>query len=231
MNKAWVTILLGIVATCCLAQDPSEKLFRFPRGNAAWTVDITYHGTATATGATDQIRKIEVTQVGDYQRCIFHWAKGKTTETWIVQSSDICAVEDANNGVIHVFPAKDQDLAEQMIVSFDVSSFQWIRENLLKDAPEYRGKKCLHYQGMASFGRQANPSSEQGESIPIPAVPCQAWIDKETLFPIALDDSSRLVSFTFQATPTAPLIPPQRFLDKLNRYVKAATLPKPFTSR
>ena len=214
-------------------QVSADPLVQFPTGDAAWTVDLTYRDPKDPSKPADpavtglQIKKIDATQVGDYRRSVYTWSNGGITESWKLIKANVYAVENIHNGSIYVIPMYDNHNAEEMVVNIDEATFDWVDADYFKDASNYNGKPSLHYQGMISPGSSVVTENEQSVLIPKAKVLYQAWIDKKTLLPLAFDDSSRLAVITFQAPPTAPLVPPQRFEDRIKRYFLAVTLPKP----
>lgn len=206
---------------------------QFPAGNAAWLVEITPLSKDAATPKSQRpyVTKIEVTQSPEYRRSVCRWSNGAATETWRAVGSSVVAVEWIGNKEIYVIPANDKDSG--MLVNFDESSFRWITRDFSKGSALYRSRKCLRYEGMVSKGTEETIEYNQPASHPMRPVKHEAWLDEETHFPVALDDSAELIVFTFIKPPfgSIPLTPPKRFLDRLQYYQRVMTGPKPLFPR
>jgi hypothetical protein len=199
---------------------------RFPGGNAAWTVEVTYREPPTEAA---QLRKVEVVRGGRYQRSRYHWSDGNTTETWSLWAAGLHAVEKGSRGTVYVIPAGDWFQTSHMLELFDASSFAWVRRDLFKQEAEYRGRHCLRYEGLVQKGLL--PEVTNRTDLPVPEIRCSAWIDQETLRPVALVEPERTALFSFREGPAEEPVPPQRFLDALHRYQAAVDLPRLFKPR
>lgn len=222
MNK--LLLLLAAAAILCgSARAADAPLVRFPSGAAAWRVKVTH---PNAAGTMPRVEKAEVTQSADgSRRTVLSWSNGTTTETWSsAKWPGLAAVESPAGAGIHVVPLSDALLRTHMVVSFDASLFSWIQRAFLQGEADFLGRRCLHYRGLA-------PLTAGDDSDETPAkVLHQAWIDIETLAPVALDDSSRMVAFSPLPAPQKNLVLPAIFQAALDRYQRALDLPKPLGS-
>ena len=106
------------------------------------------------------------------------------------------------------FP-EDIQMGGPFYVGFDESAFDWLKPALLKDTVFYLKKKCFHYQGDVTV-HAIQPTNIYARKRPDVVLFCEAWIDQDTLRPVALYDGSNLGVFTFvDPPPTGPLTPPK----------------------
>ncbi len=221
MNKKYFTLLVsGILFFSQIAAIAAEDLVKFPDGNAAWTVDVTYLKTSPAV--PEKANKVRVTQVGNMKRIEIAWSDGKTTERWAVPKLPVVFESDPRNG--SVVPVESGSLRNKLFefnLAYDQSAFDWINPQVLKkkEPVSYRGKKCFHYQGTVRFSIVILNNPE-------PQSVRQAWIDSETLLPVAVDTGTALCVFTFEKEPpTGPLVCPPKFIEAIAYYKKVMGLP------
>lgn len=217
-------ILLAILTQASLALGQANDFVNFPAGNMAFTIDISYPkpttGTSTLSTTEDvsknapaKLTKIVCTQYDEIQRLQLTNAEGKTWERWTLPSLSVYFEEDTRNGKVATMPRGG--LAASYAVHIpDISSFDWINADAAQNRTEvtYLGKKCFHYSGTATIehpGSLSNPSYKVNQ---------EAWIERETLVPVALDTGMQLDIFTFQKAPENPLVVPKKFQDKLTYY-------------
>jgi hypothetical protein len=216
MNKFY--LFLFIVSLLPLSfSDASADLVSFPTGDAAWTVDVTPDNTpsssapaAPGTQSIRQVKRAEVTQLGDVKRIVITWSDGKTTEKWSIPKLPVTFEEDPRNGVVTPFlNGGPTILSDNFYLTYDSFAFDWISPQALKekDPIYYQGKQCFHYEA----------------SVPAPmqkfALKKEAWIDATTLLPVALDNGNSLSIFKFQEKPpTGPLTMPPAFEHAVSYY-------------
>lgn len=224
MNNSFGTIAL---LACFSVVEPSSAAdrVRFPEGNLSWTVQIRYldgfeaelttqpaQGDASVPKSVPAPKAVGVACVSHsgVERYRITWSDRKTTEAWRQQG--ILLAKDPVTDRIGYFSGP---LLPGLIGSLDASLFSWI-----SDAPGtevvYEQRKSFHYRKPASSGTPgASLSGEEWRNR-------QAWIDRETLLPLAYENGVASFRFTFQAAPAALLQMPQDFA-KLHARILATT--------
>lgn len=214
MNKLFLTILfsIGCSLVFCTVAAPVEDLVRFPSGSAAWRIDfIPESGSASPeVGTPLSIVRVEVAQDGRMSRHLVHFSNKKERVMWSLSGLPQVLTEDPNGTVFFSgeFPP------------FSPPCFSWIRKEFLQgDGPvRYRDRMCFHYKGEIKI-------VEPGDKVESTIVQ-QAWIDSQSLFPVALDMGNRLGVFTF-GLPLSPEIlnMPQKFRIPLENKRRTMGLP------
>ena len=216
---------LACITALLLPAANADSLFQFPAGPAAWTVDIVPSPNAkqapATSGTTYDIKKIDVTKIGDVSRNVITWATGKTTERWCYDQLHVMVATDTYDGSPAFLSGEDITMGGDFTVGFNSSSFTWLKNELLKDTVSFRGRKCLHYQGTVTVERTVLAGAGDFRKVMVP-FHCEAWIDQETLLPVALYDGSKLGVFTFHDPPTEPLNPPPAIEKAVTHYKKAS---------
>jgi hypothetical protein len=218
-------LVLGCLGLLAAAR--ADELVKFPTGDAAWTVDVTYTAAPAGTpiptprpGASPAVvateankpKKIEVTQIRGVAKVHITWLHGPPTERWALPTLSIVLEDDPRND--SVFPVKSGSRGEK-ITEFDLAygppAFTWLDpKDLVGDGPiNYLGKKCFHYEGSVLSPAMMGPSK------PLKRM---AWIDSATLLPVALGTDTSLSVFTFGSSPSGPLVLPPKFQAELDRY-------------
>lgn len=211
-------------------------LVQFPEGNAAWTVEISHRGSSPqAPEATPspgngkkpsrapKAVKIEVTRVDRLQRVRVTWDNGKTSDRWTVPNLPV--IFEENPGAGSVTPVERGGLAgafDKLNLPFDASAFSWLKPEFLlrKEPVSYRGRPCFEYEGTIPLPRVLDNGPQ-----PAP-IRARAWIDSETLLPVARQTENSLCIFTFQAEPPAgPLTLPPKFRKKIDNYKMVMGVP------
>jgi hypothetical protein len=220
-------LILGVLFLAATTR--ADDLVKFPTGDAAWTVDVTYSAssgiapTPTPTRGpsppptsplSEKPKKIEVTQVGGLQRIHVTWISGGSHERWAVSKYFIVLEDDPRTDVI--FPALAGSMEEKWAefnLPYGPRAFSWIEpKNLVEPDPvTFQGKKCFHYQGnvLPPFPH----SKEQKRS---------AWIDSDTLLPVALATENSLNLFTFAKPNTDRLVLPPKFQEAFDEFKQAS---------
>jgi len=229
MNRVSLVFLLAVFLIRGGAAR-AEELVRFPEGNAAWTVEITHlnaagealppeeEGAAAAprnAPAPRKARKIEVIQMNGIRRERIFWTHGKTSERWKVPSLPVVFVEDPGAG--NVAPVELAGMGEKLShldLPADLSAFSWMRPEFLQEKPvHYRGRNCLHFEGFIPLPKILENSPEP------PPIKAEAWVDPQTLLPVARKTDTSLCVFTFATEPpVGPLEIPAKFKAKIDYY-------------
>lgn len=223
---------LVFLAVGTFVQDTAfaDDLVRFPTGNAAWTVDITYRNSSAASPSPEKdaipaqkplhpvapkATRIEVVQVNNIKRVRITWNNGKTSDRWTVPSLPVTFEE--NPGASGITPVEERSLGEKfrkLDLPFDLSAFTWLKPEFLQEkSVHYHGKSCFHFVGFIILPKILDNGPE------IAPVKVQAWIDSETLLPVARQTETSLCIFTFQEQPPGePLVLPPKFKKKIDYY-------------
>ena len=227
MNNLRV-LLLVCAAACSLLTAHAESLFHFPE-TGAWTVDIVpwpQGKPPPAAAATPppvpgfQARRIDITKVNGVSRNVITWADGKTTERWGYDKYGIIVSTETYNKEPTFLSGEDIQLGSQYSVGFDAASLSWIKESLLKDTVLYQGKKCFHYVGTVTVEQTKYGGGDNKYRVDIPFT-SEAWIDKDSLIPVAAYDGMKLGVFTFHDAPNSPLNPPEKVKRAMDHLIAA----------
>jgi len=220
MNKVCFLLLWSVILPC-FGQVPVDEIppgnpTQFPGGDAAWVVELTPSGG----GKDSAIKKVQVTKSGAVARYVITWSSGKITERWRFSSAHMTVDQNPTSGSAIVILDSNLlfNLSMPSIDGVEATAFDWINRPFYKDTVPYEGSKtpCYHYAGMVS-NMHLNPRPPP-ELIPYPPTMHEAWIDKKTLLPVAIDDGYNLAIFTFLPPPTEPLVPPQVISSEATRY-------------
>ena len=223
-----------LIAGCLLfAGIASAQLVQFPKGDAAWTVNITYPqssaptptpqpaggGNAKATPqASPKMKKIDIAQFGGQKRIFITWTDGHTSQEWTIPDLPVVFKDYPNGRVFPVGNGSMEHRYDDANMPANPSAFSWITPECLKqkDPVNFQGQMCYHYEGTSS-AQIAQPRGNKGAGISI-VKPEQAWIDSKTLLPVGLYTETSLCMFTFQPPPAGPLGMPQKFQEAISSY-------------
>jgi hypothetical protein len=203
----------------------TADLVQLPSGNSALTVDITYQdadGTSAAAAPRGAPRPVKavITTVNDVRCTQITWSNGKTTSRWGLRSRRLTVTDSPTNNSIYVISNADPILLDYGRVPYDLSDFAWIAPGTLAspDPIDYREKSCFHYKGVVSIPISRKLMADEK---------VEAWIDKTSLLPVALQEGNILYAYTFlPPPPPAPLVMPPDFQAALNRVIAASTPPR-----
>ncbi len=212
MNKLSIFIFIFVAAFGSDFTRASD-LVQFPKGPAAWTVDVSpspSSGGAQTAPDQRQLVKIDVTQDGQKRHAMLNYANGATAERFLISSTNYILVKHSN-GIVTGLP-NGGDYHSIYGVPFLESSFACLKPEFLveKQPVHYRGKACYHYKGTVvevetDFDPQSSgPHSKNAERV------VEAWIDSTTLLPVAFDDGTNLGIYKFLPPPYPTIdIPPE----------------------
>jgi hypothetical protein len=223
MNKrCFVICVLTWIGSFCSSH--AVDLVQFPLGNLSWTVDVTYPGAGSSTGETSngsaRPLKASITLVDDIRYTQITWSNGKVTNRWSLKNRGFTVTDSPANNSIYVLPSTSPLLSTYGSIPSDAADFKWVTPGDLvsPDPISYHEKSCLHYKGSATVTLSA------GRTVTEKA---EAWIDKNTLLPVVLQEGDVLYAFTFlPEPPSAPLVMPPNFQAALDRVLAAATSPR-----
>jgi len=214
---------MAFAAACPILAVRADGLVQFPPAPAAWTVDIVPYNRidpAKPPETPPDIKKIDITRVGDVCRNVITWATGKITERWGYDKLGVVIVTETVTGRPAFMTGEDIGLDGEYAIGFDAAAFSWLSDKLLKDEVLYNGKKCLHYQNTIMVDHTlSTPNGVKHFTKPLY---CEAWIAKETLFPVAMYDGRKLGVFTFHDPPAGTLTPPHMIQKQLEHYIAAS---------
>jgi hypothetical protein len=175
------------------------------------------------------MKKVEIVRKGDIRRNRITWSNGTTSERWSLDSLKASIVQDERNGGIFIVPEGDPVLGRATAVGLDASAFDWITPAMLQEkaAVSSAGKTCFLYKGMMPVSTVNQDGNTQAFTLlHLSPVPAEAWIEAETLLPVALRHSDTHYAFTFQPAPAEPLVLPSRFQNIVDRYQLHLTPPR-----
>jgi len=216
MNKLRIFLAASAVLFPLLSTH-ADDLIVFPSSPAAWTIDIV---PATGANPATQMKKIDITRVGDVTRSLVTWMTGKPTERWSFGKYGITYVTETYNGNPSMMMGEDTSMGGDYAVGFDQQAFSWMKSEMLKDTVSYAGKNCLHYVGTIMI--QHRLDTPTGAKFVEKPLHCEAWIDKDKLLPVALFNGLQLGVFTFHDAPDGPLVPPLGIKKAIEHYAAAA---------
>ncbi|MDD5263162.1 MAG: hypothetical protein PHD76_15065 [Methylacidiphilales bacterium] len=221
----------------------ADPLVKFPEGNAAWIVEITYPSSQNNTqdpGAAQppqtpasirKPQKIEVSQSENVRRIRITWTKGPVTEQWTIPNLPVVFKEYPSGDVFPLQNNSNEALNDKFDMPGDLPAFAWITPALLKekDPVSYKSHLCYHYVGSLSrpVPQSGRPGPAQGSNgkpaLPPPPPPTlvenrEAWIEIKTLFPVVLNTGSSLCTFTLLPAPDGPLDMPENFKKEIAYY-------------
>ncbi len=207
----------ALLALACLRAE-AQSAVRFPQGDATWEIQVQYpKPSVEPKKESPQIRPsvISVNRVGSLRRDRVTWTNGSQTETWWNLNPDFVMYEEPHiREIVAVPPCMEVDG-----MRLDQLTFRWITPKTLAGEENINGRPCLVYEGIAF-------QYEDGNS-PV----YRAWIDKETLEPVALDTRQATYHFQFSGRAPEPLALPPRFAEKLDQYRRILSPTPPLTGK
>ncbi|MEM1059299.1 MAG: hypothetical protein AAGK14_08620 [Verrucomicrobiota bacterium] len=246
-----MALLFGVLLVTSIH---ASDTVRFPKGDAAWTVEIEYTEKESKKRQTsspsvssisvngdraarppekgsdrNRLLRVDVAKSGRFQSSVYHWMDGTQTQTWSLVGSGLHAVEKGNQRFIYVIPSADWYQSSLMLELFDEGSFAWVNRQNLRGEDKFDNQLCLRHEAVIQAG--VRPDSQFKEDLPLPRVKHAALLDFETRRPVALIDPERIMRFTFHDESPPALTPPDRFAAALERYQAAIDLPKPIKKR
>ena len=221
------TSLLAFAAALSLHAASAENLIQFPAGAAAWTVDIVPYSTGrppaalTPTGPDFDIQRIDITQIDGITRSNILWGNGKTSVRWSFGQNGMMILTETYNGEPTLLAGADIRFGGQFTVGFDASCFTWLKPDLLTGKVLFQKKKCLHYEGTIMVHRSESVAygTTNGSEVPYHV---EAWIEEETLLPVAFYDGNKLGVYTFREPPTGSFNLPPAIKKAIDHYVAAS---------
>lgn len=162
---------------------------------------------APVEGATDQLKEIHLTKVGNVRRVAFTTMNGVTMEAYQVKNLYLRPASDDPAKILALEQRGDSD--PYVYYSKGYYGVEWIKPQYYTGLVDYKQRKCFHYQG-----EQANPhanliglSAEAAVEARKP-LPAEAWIDVTTQLPIAVLIDGELIEFIHLAAPDQLVLPP-----------------------
>lgn len=220
-------LLLAGAIIVSLSAANAENLIQFPTGSAAWTVDIVPHpdgrppAALTPAGPDFDIKSIGITQIDGIIRSSILWGNGKTSVRWSFGQNGMMILTETYNGEPTLLAGQDIQFGGQFTVGFDASCFSWLKPNLLTGKVSFLKKKCLHYEGTIMVHRSESTAYGVTSGSEVPYF-VEAWIEEETLLPVAFYDGNRLGVYTFHAPPTGGFNLPPAIKKAIDHYVAAS---------
>lgn len=220
----WKVVLLFLLFCpphIALAQQP---LFRFPAGAATWTVTCAKKTPAEkkpeAADAAEKAsapsreapknevhpQKIEVAQTEKRVRSVIQYSNGRRQELWSEPGLGVILTEDPSG---KAFVTRETTVYGD---PFNPSYFDWIKkEALVENKPvQFEGLECYHYRGSIAVPDMMGLGKPQ-------IIPCEAWINTQTLQPVGLLRGNLLGRFSF-GTLSGSLEMPEKFQERLTYY-------------
>ncbi len=198
MNKMACFLVLGLFPALLRADEISHQVL-FPQGDLAWSVTFQNDPAAApppgAPAAPRKFVRIDIVRQGDIRRDVAVLSDGGTDEMWWIETKPAWALVDHGGGVAVMSAVAFGD------VRFDAPSFAWVGAKTYVGKKSFDGVTCQYYQEAEQDGRGTYT--------------LRAWIDPATRLPVALDNGSSTVEFTFQKdAESPPLEMPEKFRQK-----------------
>lgn len=193
MNRLPVISVFLVLSLSAVAQSGSS--LKFPAGDAAWVVDVSYPETIGGNSDLSQNedpKMVEVVRKGDVRRNVLHLMNNTVVENWRFERLGLRVIQRGKPEAVFVIPDADPMLAIRAGVAFDESLFRWISEENLVGQVKYSGKPCLHFRAEVAI-----PSTVKNKNM-VPILELQeAWIEEATGLPVALKSGVTLMQFRF----------------------------------
>lgn len=218
MNKMlfgfFVVIVLGLDVASANAPAEISHSVDFPKGDAAWSVKferISSKKTSSRARSNTRIAKTEIVRMGDLRRDTVILSDGTQAEYWWTQEPPFVFQEEANKRVSIKKPGA---MGDQRL---DASIFEWVDEKTFVKMESYKGRKCRFYK------MEVPLIDDEKQTF-------RAWIDEETLRPLAWSNGDIVAVFSFHTSlPSEPLILPAEFqkeIDRLGAFFGPAKAPE-----
>jgi hypothetical protein len=213
-NPNWVLAAWVLAALPLTAAEKTDYHANFPKGDAAWNVTFQKAGAAALKpeeGKEERrdIKSIRVVRRGELRRDTVLWTDGSSTEYWWSRGAQIVVFQAEKNGPVS---AMKSGLMEAR--RLDESMFAWVGNDSFKKEQDFMARKSAYFETRVPLGE-----GERQER--------QAWLDLETMRPLAWSNGAVLAVFAFENTPPRDvLVMPAEFKKKLERYEAYAAPPK-----
>lgn len=222
MNKIFFGFLtvavLGLEGKPANAAAEISHAVDFPKGDAAWSVKLENGRTSSkkmsraAASESRTMKNVEIVRISSLRRDTVLWSDGSTTEYWWPQNPPVVLFQEKTNGRMNI--KKAGNMGEQR---FDESNFEWVDGKTFVKMGSYKGRKCRFYKMEVPF------IDDEKQTF-------RAWIDEETLRPLAWSNGDIVAVFSFHTSlPSEPLILPAEFqkeIDRLGAFFGPAKAPE-----
>lgn len=236
-----IALLLG--GLFAAASEPDAKIEQRPLPSgpllvrapalSAWTVTYSYPmpkktDNADAATATAPVRLLTLI-VRKSTKLYFErktFTDGATRESWRLGDTQINLVPDSHK--LDIFEpssfgrtASGDLLADPSVYTdysrTDFQGLEWVSAQAYVGVAQRQGRDCLVFaqEALASSATEARPTF--------------AYIDLQTRLPVAQEGPSAVIRYSFDPSPTMPVLPPdiQRFLEKRANAIKTMTTATP----
>ena len=233
MNRARILLnllwMLGVFLGPRVSQAQALAV-QFPTGDASWTVEVISRAprppvppqVGLPPGQQNiqcELKKMDVTQTKDLTRTELIWSDGKKTEVWWLTSTPLMLTERTDGSGVE----SDSLTFLSSHLRPDARMFSWVTSQTYVAKSSYKGKACLLYEKkMEPDNRAPSFITKMEPELALR----RAWIDGNTLLPVALDNGEVVYLFTFQPAPEGPLTLPERFQKELKRMQDSTPNPK-----
>jgi len=199
MSKYGIALLLFALLGLATASAETE-LVRFPKGKAKWNIKISPSPDSEfaqdeLNGEKFSLREVEVIQdKRKYRHRSFYKNQG-VKESWGLVGMGQIVTEDPN-GTLYFTNDKP---------AFDVSDLAWLKQRYLQsEEPEdFEDRECHYYKA------KIKQYSANGKYLG--TLNYQAWIDVETLLPVAFDNGVQRGVYTFDPQYNGELDVPAKY--------------------
>jgi hypothetical protein len=220
--------------------EPQVPFFKFPQGDASWTIEakpVKSEPTPSPTQKIEEatpsdtqlalkakLQSVQVVIYRDVRRDVVKWSTGKSTEIWLLK--DVFLVEHPSGQWINTYNRRFAPDAVELHLRRDIKGFEWLSLEKFKDIVTYNGKRCFHYKmdTPAPLPKPAsnsnNPSYgllQLGKWTP---TSCEAWIDMKTSLPVGLNDGEYVYTYSFGSAPSEPLKLSPKMQAEYDRFLK-----------
>lgn len=214
MNRLFA--ICAFLLPCFAAAAQAASVVKFPEGEAAWVVYVSYSETSVGPSDLSQNedpKMVEVFRKGDVRRNILHLMNDTVVENWRFDRIGLRVIDRGRPDAVYVVPDADPMLAIRAGVAFDESLFKWVSEENFVGHVKYSGKPCLHFRAEITV-----PFTEKNANI-APVVESQeAWIEEKTGLPVAFKSGVTSMQFRFLDEGVVDLKMPPSIERALARY-------------
>lgn len=234
LKAVWI-LPLGLCLSFALSrgaelEPPKEPILaRLPQA-ASWTVNFKYKSDdgATAGGSaatlipsnpnafSDQKRRVTVLKKDRVWNEQILWKSGPTTELWIYEN--VRLLEQPGTGIIGYKPWSTENKVGFDYRAADFEGLEWISLENYRGSFKYEGKLAYMFEKVPSGGE---PISKNDSLTGKWGKNRIVLVSPETRLPLFYYDGFSERTYTYGPAPTAPLVPPEKFM-KLFEELKRA---------
>ena len=184
---------------------------------SSWSLEYVYQ-KGLPDGAPPRPTSATVTKWKDQRRDQITLSNGSTTENWRIDPIAIVG-NQSGEGYTLLIPGLNE--SSKALVSGDFPNLAWITPTLASGKANRDGRECLVYSWEKAAIEEPSPPNSENETDPdsiaryqselqkylaartanplSPNRPTRAFIDAESLRPVALEDDQKTITYRFDA--------------------------------